>query len=940
MAFVLVQHLDPTHESALTSLLSRLTEMPVSEARNNMPLRPDQIYVIPPNKLMGVANRRLKLSPRRDAKSHLSVDEFFRTLAEEENNRAIGVVLSGNGSDGTHGLLAIKAAGGITFAQDEKSAKYPAMPASAIAAGCVDFVLPPERIGRELARIAGHPYVMPGDRDETPELERPAEEKAFEEVLLILRQRTTVDFSQYKHATLKRRIHRRMVLRKIDSLKEYSALLRAEVPEVKELFSDILIHVTGFFRDLGVFQALKKKLFPRIIKNKPPDEPIRIWVPGCSTGEEVYSIAITLTELMSERKLDNPVHIFGTDIHDTALEKARMGLYPEIIKADVSAERLRRFFVRTEEGMRINKSIREMCIFARQNLVVDPPFSNLDLISCRNVLIYLGQPLQRKVFPLFHYALKPNAVLMLGASESVGGFSDLFALLDKRAKIYVKKGTQIRPGVSFAQSPPQLHAIPARLKSGAPAPVSPTLSDVQKQAERILLNYYSPAGVIINKHMDVLQFRGHTGPYLEHADGEASLNLLKMVRPELVFELRTAVTRAIRQNARVRQPGIGVKENGHTLQVALEIVPYTVPPSSEKFFLVLFQPFVTEEASEETKGRLKKSRAPETSRRLARVEEELAATRESLQSNIEEQEATVEELRSANEEIMSSNEELQSTNEELETAKEELQSTNEELITLNDELQSRNSELEHLNNDLHNVLGSVNIPIIILGADLRIRRFTSVAEKVFNLIPGDIGRPITDINLSLEIDDLSKIVLEVIDTFTSRELEVQDRSGHWWSMRVRPYKTTDNKIEGSVVALVDIDLIKRGAQETIRARTVAEALINTMPRPMLALDPDLNVQAANQAFYETFHVSPEDTLNRRIYRLGNGQWDIPKLRTLLEQILPEKSTFKNFKVEHNFPEIGHKTMLIEARRLPAQGEKVHLVLLAIDDITRGGEDLN
>ncbi len=933
MAFVLVQHLDPKHESALTTLLARLTEMPVNEARNNLRLRPDNIYVIPPNKSMGVSGRRLKLSPRNDTETHLLIDEFFRTLAEEEGNRAIGVILSGNGSDGTQGLLAIKTAGGITFAQEEKSAKYPAMPGSAITAGCVDFVLPPERIARELARLAGHPYVTPGGVEEQPpEGQPPAKEKAFESILQILRQRMAVDFTHYKHATLQRRIQRRMVLHKTESLKAYADYLRANATEVAELFSDILIHVTGFFRDPAVFLALKKKLFPRMVKSKPADEPIRIWVPGCSTGEEVFSIAIVLMEFMADRNLHHTAQIFGTDIHERALEKARAGWYPETIKTDVSDERLRRFFVRVDGGYRINKAIREMCIFARQNVVADPPFSNLDLISCRNLLIYLGQGLQRKAIPLFHYALKPNGFLMLGASETIGGFSDLFALQDNKAKIYAKKTTQVRPPVSFGHPGPDPGV--AATPPTPPLPIGAGLAEVQRQADRILLTQYGPAGVVINSHLDVLQFRGQTGSFLEHPHGDASLNVLKMAREGLMLDLRTAINKAFKQNARVRQSGVHVRQNESWQEVTIEIVPYTVPPSAEKFYLVLFQTLPSTEVwpGKKLPRHSVPGRKSSDSNEMTRLREELAATRESLQGVIEEQEGTNEELRSANEEILSSNEELQSTNEELETAKEELQSTNEELTTLNDELESRNTELEHVNNDLHNVLGSANIPIIILGPDLRIRRFTAVAEKLFNLIPTDTGRPITDINLPLNISNLSNLVLEVIENLTPREIEVKDRRDHWWSVRVRPYKTTDNKIEGAIIALVDIDLIKISAQQINQGRAFAEAVINTVPRPVLVLDKDLNVQAANQSFYRAFHVVSEETLNRRVYQLGQGQWDIPKLRMLLEEILPQNSNFQDFEVEHDFPHIGRKKMKLDARRLAIKGEKQHLIVLTISDV--------
>lgn len=937
LALVLVQHLDPTHESALTALLSRATTMPVLEARHNMRLNPNFLYVIPPNKVMGISERRLKLSPRQNAKEvYTPIDQFLCSLAKEEGNRSVGVILSGSGgSDGTQGLLAIKAGGGITFAQDEKTAKYPTMPANAVAAGCVDFVLPPDKIARELTRIAGHPYIAPM-AEEPGERAVPAEEKAFDEILTVLRQRMGVDFKQYKHATLRRRIQRRMVLQKCEALKEYVDYLRSHGAEVKELFTDILIHVTGFFRDPAVFQALKKRMFPRILKGKSPEESIRIWVPGCSTGEEVYSTAMSLMEFMADRRVHHPVQIFGTDINESALERARAGQYSDSIRADVSMERLRRFFMKNESGYRINKAIREICIFARQNVVTDPPFSNLDLVSCRNVLIYLGPALQRKVLPLFHYALKSTGFLLLGASETIGGFADLFSLSDKKAKLYVKKSVQSRPAVTFSQ--PALVEPPLEVSPGPNllrTELAPHLGDIQKQADRILLTHHTPAGVIINRQVEVLQFRGRTGQYLEHAHGEATLNLFKMAREGLMIGLRAAITRAMKQNVRVREEGIHVKLNDHFHEVHVEVVPFQVPPGRERFYLVLFEEPVAAPAdpSQGRQLRTERVRKKAESTELARLREELAATRESLQAIIEEQEATNEELRSANEEIMSSNEELQSTNEELETAKEELQSTNEELTTLNDELESRNTELEQVNNDLHNLLASVNIPIVMVGGDLHIRRFTAVAEKLLNLIPGDVGRPLTDINLRVNVTNLDKMVAEVIDSLQTRELDVQDKEGHWWSVRIRPYKTTDNKIDGAVIALLDIDLLKTNMEQVRQGRALAEEVINTVSEPLLVLDRDLVVEQANEAFLRTFRLSRDETLHQNLFQIGDGRWDLPRLRAQLEEVLPRNAQVQGFETEADFPPLGRKRLRFSARPVVCAEGKIKMVLLAIQELT-------
>lgn len=935
VAIVFVQHLDPTHESALASLLGRVTPMPVHEARNKTVIEPNHVYIVPPNRALKVVGRQVELSPLRAGKTAMVIDDFLCSLAESEGNRAIGVILSGNGSDGTTGCQAIKAGGGITFAQTEKTAKFPLMPGNAITAGCIDFVLAPAAIATELAAIARHRVIAPTSDEEDAGL---TNQKLMEEIFAILRQQVGVDFTHYKPATLRRRIQRRLVLHKLDTLKDYVELLRAQKNEVRELFGDLLIHVTGFFRDAHVFTALKKRVFPKFTKGRLADHPIRIWIPGCSTGEEVYSLAIALLEYMEEKKVHHPVQIFGTDINDAALDRARAGIYQGNIKNEVSPERLRRFFQTMEGGFRINKLVREMCIFARQNLVSDPPFSNLDMVSCRNVLIYLGPTLQRKVFPVFHYSLRQNGFLVLGSSETVGAHADLFMLLDSKNKIYGKKGERTRPLVSFGHTMPDqqvAEGLAALPQTHAP----PNLSEIQKQADRFVIAHFAPAGVIINPNLEVLQFRGKTGPFLEHAHGEASLSLLKMAREGLGSDLRNAVTQAIRRNIRVRHEHIRVRQNGGFHEVNVEVVPFSVPPSEDRFYLVLFEnapeapaPVSAKKATGKRVATVEKQVREET----ARLSDELAATRESLQAIIEEQEATNEELRSANEEIMSSNEELQSTNEELETAKEELQSTNEELTTLNDELESRNTELDQVNNDLRNLLTSANIPIVIMSAGLRIRRFTTVAEKLLNLIPTDVGRPLTDIKLKVEIPNLAQLVHEVIESLQTREFEVQDTDGRWWSARIRPYKTTDNKIDGAVLALVDIDLLKRTMLEAQTRSRRVEAVLNQAAEPVLLLDRELKVTTVNQPFCRLFKVKPKEVVGESLFKISDGQWDIAELRQLLEGLLAREVSLLNYELEHRFDGAARGTWRINARRLAFSEEEGQTILIALADGRTGG----
>ena len=934
LAFVLVQHLAPQHESMLTELLSRSTTLPVHEALDGMRIEPNHIYVIPPNTNLAVLHGRLSLMPRTEGRGqHMPIDFFFRSLAADMKSRAIGVVLSGTASDGTEGLRVIKGEGGLTFSQDEKSAKYDGMPRSAIAAGVVDFVLPPQDIARELARLGREPYVaLPPAAKSADILPESGEE--LSKVFILLRSATGVDFSFYKPTTLKRRIARRMALHRVSALKDYVRLLKQTPSEVETLYQDLLINVTNFFREPEVFDALKKKVFPRLLKDRPAQTPIRIWVPGCSTGEEAYSLAIALIESLGTKGSGVPVQIFATDLSEAAIEKARAGHYPAGIVADVSAARLRRFFSKTDSGYQIAKSVRDLCVFARQDVAKDPPFSKLDLISCRNLLIYLGPVLQKRVIPTFHYALQPGGLLLLGGSETIGGFADLFSLADRRHKLYARKPAAHRMALDL---PPQNRAATSA-DTALPAGHAPAGAfDFQKEADRIVLGRFTPPGVVVNDDLEILQFRGHTGQFLEPASGTASLNLLKMARDGLLLELRAALADARRRNAPCRRSGVQVKSNGGFREIAIEVIPLRAGPSSRNgCFLVLFEDAPPAAAAHPPGAKMAPAKAggdaSASARHLAQMRQELTATKEYLQSLIGEQERTNAELQSANEEILSSNEELQSTNEELETAKEELQSTNEELTTVNEELHTRNNELGQVNNDLVNLLNSVQIPIVILGGDLRIRRFTPLAERVLNLIPTDIGRPLSDLRPNVVVPGFERLIAEVMDTLAPKEIEVQDRDGRWHSLRIRPYKTLENKIDGVILALVDIDTARRTLAEARAARDLAEAVIETVRRPLLVLDGELRVKTANRAFYQLFRASPGETENRFIYNLGTAQWDIAKLRSLLEDVLPKNSRFDNFKVDATFPGVGRKKLTLNARRIEGEGRKTQAILLAVDEI--------
>ncbi len=903
MGFVLVQHLDPDHPSALTELLSRVSPIPVREVQNGVAVEPNQVHVIPPNVNMSISDGILRLRRRPDAVPHRSIDVFFESLAQDQKTQAIGVILSGSATDGTRGLEAIKAEGGITFAQDEKSARYDSMPRSAIACGCVDFVMTPKQIAEELGRLSKHPIVLPAIAPVTEPQREPTD---YGKILSLLRQRMHVDFTQYKPSTLHRRIHRRMALTKKATLADYMKFLLDRPAEVETLYQDLLITVTSFFRDPAAYDALKTRVFPRITRRLSPDDPIRIWAVGCSTGQEVYSIAMAFLEYAEEKRGTLPVQIFATDVSEEVLERAHSGYFPKPLVSEVSPERLRRFFVEADGGYRIGNNIRDFCVFARHNVLADPPFSRMDLISCRNLLIYLEPEAQRKLMPRFHYALKPGGFLWLGSSESVGGYANLFTAQDKRRKIYSKKPVLTRsafgPGHLDAPEP---RAVPPNRGVGV---TGLREQDGEREADRLLLARYAPVGVLINADLDVLQFRGETGPYLKPPQGRPSTNLLKMLREGLMLPVRAAVQKAKRENVAVRKEDLLVRQNGGTREASLEVIPLRNLPRHLKQFLVIFEPQGAPEPqagrapAEARKGRggpkppaaAEDRETPEErglgragASAVRRLKQELADTKDYLQAVMEQYEAANEELQSAGEEAQSSNEELQSINEELETSKEELQATNEELTTLNEELQNRNREIDQLNNDLLNLLNSASIPILMLGRDLRIRRLTPITESTLRISPTDVGRSIGDLRLSVDIPELEHLVREVIDTVTPREKEILGPDGRWYTMLIRPYRTFENQIDGAVVALLDVDALKRSEQQSRDSEVRYRRLFEAARDGIVILDAERRrIIDANPNLSELLGYSREELLGKAledIGLLGDGGLDDPALEQLVSQ---------------------------------------------------------
>lgn len=817
MAFVLVQHMDPTHHSMLRELVSKETSMEVVEVTNGLRVEPNHIYVIPSNSTMSIANRMLELHPRDDVyATRMTVDHFMRSLAEDQGGRSVGVILSGSGTDGTFGLAEIQGQGGVTFAQDETTARHDGMPRSAIASGAVDFVLPPKGIAQELARIGKNGLIVPLEREDGDSATEG--HSAIYSIFQLVRKSSGLDFTYYRHTTIRRRIQRRMVVHKIETLEEYLKFLQQNPAEVKALYQDMLINVTTFFRNPSVFENLKTLVYPAIMKRLPHDATIRVWAPGCASGEETYSLTITLLEFLGDKAAQIPVQLFGTDVNEVSIVKARTGLYPENIQGDVSPERLRRFFSKTESGYRVSKTIRDMCIFAQHNMLNDPPFSQLDLICCRNVLIYLEPVLQKKVISLFHYALRPTGFLTLGTSEGVGTSANLFSLLDRPSKIFAKKAIASHVPVAFSVEKKEVankghFGAQVMRRQGETSWAYP---DFQKECDRRLLTQYAPPTVFLNQDLEVIHSRGEVDQYLKLPSGRANLNVLRLVRDGLLSELRMAIAQATRQNLTVRRKGILVKNGKTSKSVDLEVVPLSIGNLKDRYLMIVFHEINSKGNAKSSMppGRKTKSSAarPENrDRQISRLEHELAATKEYLQSVIESQEATNEELQSANEEILSSNEELQSTNEELETAKEELQSTNEELSTVNDELRNRNAEITQINSDLNTLLAFGGIGMVMLDNDLTIRRFTISAQKIFGLIPTDVGRPFRNIKPSVDIPDIGGMIDRAIGSLSVEQKDFRDGGGAVYKVRVSPYRSVDNRVDGVVLTVLDTSIAKATA---------------------------------------------------------------------------------------------------------------------------------
>jgi two-component system CheB/CheR fusion protein len=797
IAFVVIQHLDPTYKGIMQELLQRITPMEVLQVEDRMKVEPNHVYVIPPNKDMSILHGALHLfEPSAPRGLRLPIDFFFRSVAEDHREKSVGVILSGMGSDGTTGLRAIKEKGGLALAQEPSSAKFNSMPRSAIDQGLADIVAPAEELpGRIIDYFAHTLVIAPGLPLE------PRAQSALEKITILLRNHSGHDFSVYKKNTVYRRVERRMGIHQIDKIASYVRFLQENPQELGLLFKELLIGVTSFFRDPDEWKEMKEKAFPALLGKRKAASPLRAWVVGCSTGEEAYSLAIALKEAREEAKLAErfPIQIFATDLDRDAIDKARQGFFPDGIVQDLSPERLNRFFVKEERGYRVSTEVREMVVFAEQNVIQDPPFTKLDILTCRNLLIYLTPEAQKKLLPLFHYSLNPDGILFLGNAETIGTFTGLFSPVSGKLRIYrrLDPATEAAPvefPVSFAKNP-----------KGAESEESRPAANLQTLTEKLVIEKYSPAAVVTNDGGDILYISGRTGKYLEPAMGKTNWNIFAMAREGLRYELTSAFRKALLQKEEVVFRGLNVRTNGAGQTVDLTVQALQEPEGLRGIVITVFTDVTS---PVKTKRRNRKGESVAVGSRVAAVEDELRVTREEFQSCREEMQSSQEEAKSTMEELQSTNEELQSMNEELTTSKEELQSMNEELQTVNFELQARVDSLSRAENDWENLLNSTDIATLFLTNELRVRRFTAQATKLFKLIPGDVNRPITDLASDLHYPEMVEDAGKVLKTLVPMEREVTARDGRWLAVRVMPYRTLDNRIDGVTITFTDITKAK------------------------------------------------------------------------------------------------------------------------------------
>ncbi len=913
MAFVVVTHQHPGHTSVLPELLRKCTSMDVVQVTDQIKVQQNCVYLNSPGKNVAIFNGTFHISDSLEPRGlSLPIDFFFRSLAQDQKDKAICIILSGTGTDGTLGLRAIKGESGMAMVQEESSAKFTGMPGSALTTGLVDYTLAPNKMPKQLIKYVRGPFLS----SEAPTTK--TEPSVMQKIFLQLRNRTGHDFSGYKSNTTRRRIERRMNVHHINNPTQYLEYLQANPQESDILFKELLIGVTAFFRDTDAFKYLKDKIFPNLLKKSQPDSSIRVWVPGCASGEEVYSIAILLTECQVKLNSNFNIQIFGTDLDPHAIDIARTGLYPDGIAADISPARLKTYFDKEDSNYRIRKSIREMVIFAPQNVIKDPPFTKLDFISCRNLLIYLETDLQKKLLSLFHYSLKPSGNLFLGNSESLGASTQLFNGINKKWKIYSRKPTQPSiPGGGYVDIFTSKLVEGVYQETGGKKKLDKAvpITDIQTLMEKHLLLNFAPASVVVDDRGGVFYIHGRTGDFLEPAQGKPNYNLLSMARDGLRIELATALRKAYHQKDSVVIKGIPVKINGGNIRVNVTVRKIIEPEPLQGLFLVVFEPNIEEKVLTSKKKAGVTELKSGSLAKVEKLESELAYTKESLQSTIEELETTNEELKSTNEELQSTNEELQSSNEEIETSKEEMQSLNEELQTTNAELQAKIEEYSMANDDMKNLLNSTNIATVFLDNDLNVKRFTTEAKNLISLIASDVGRPISDIVSKLEYDTFSEDCKQVLKTLAFKIADVQTKERHWYQMRILPYRTAENKIDGLVVTFIDINELKQTEKE-LKESGELKLITDSLPILIAYVDSNERYRLNNKAYEDWFGVKRESLYGKDMRKvLGNAAYK--KIKNYIDHALNgNKVVF-----ETDLPYQKGKTRRVIAQYIPNMGDK-------------------
>ncbi|MDJ1482524.1 CheR family methyltransferase [Cytophagaceae bacterium YF14B1] len=925
IAFVLVKHLDPNHESLLPDLLQRCTLMPVRNIEDGMEVHPNHVYVIPENKDLAIMNGQLLLlEPSKPRGFRMPIDNFLQSLAEDWGEKAACIIFSGMGSDGELGARFIKESIGLVIVQDPATATYDSMPRSIIQTGTPDYILSPAEMAGKLIDYIKYPSKKLEKKHQSTDKKMAV---ALQKVFILLRSQTGHDFSLYKRNTIMRRMERRMQTNQIFDLEEYVRFLQEHSTETENLFKELLIGVTKFFRDAPGFLALEERILPELLKKKGKNDAFRVWIVGCSTGEEAYSIAILIRECINKLKIrpNFKVQIYATDLDADAIKKARSGLYMANISNDMSADRLDRWFIKKDDQYQIVQEIREMVIFAEHNLLKDASFTKLDLLCCRNVLIYFTQELQKKLLPMFHYTLNAGGVLFLGPSETISGHEDLFVSVDVKWKLYRRRDntSSINKIAEFPNTTilPKLPiTLPAQKKQPSRQPSF--LTDLTR---KLLLEKHTPPAVLIDENGTILYVNGRTGKYLELYPGQMAMNVFDMAREGLGFELRNAVLRAYTQQEPVVINEVRVKTNGSFSLIRLKVDPIEQPLEMKGLLLVVFEdlPQVKKTRTINRNG----STDTEKDRLIAELEKELRFTKEHLQHTIEEMETSVEELKSTNEELQSTNEELQSTNEEANTAKEETQALNEELLTVNMEFRAKTDELTEINNDMANLLNSSDIATIFLNQKLEIKRFTNRATKIVNLIQSDIGRPVAHISTNLNYNHITRDAKEVLDLLQPKELQVEAKNGQWYAMRINPYRTLDNFIGGVVISFIDISTLKQLEKAAIR---LAENIVQTIRYPMVVLDSSFRIVSVNYSFLQLFSLSEPHVSGQVIFTIGNGVLSIPALRELLEELPRHETQFNNQVLNYTFDGVGTKNIVINSHRIVQEETSAELIVISIE----------